>query len=84
MNSKVWFVVREKLVWKYCLDFNCNLWVTVSRGQVTPSRIDEESANKDYANLGFKLRNDSTVQCNDAIVPGKSWVRHIVQCRTIL
>lgn len=84
MNSKVWFVVRENLVREYCPDFNRNLWVTVSRGQVTPSRIDEESANKDYANLGFKLRNDSTVQCNDAIVPGKSWVRHIVQCRTIL
>lgn len=84
MNSKVRFVVRENLVWEYCPDFNRNLWVTVSRGQVTPSRIDEESANKDYANLGFKLRNDSTVQCNDAIVPGKSWVRHIVQCRTIL
>lgn len=84
MNSKVWFVVRENLVWEYCPDFNRNLWVTVSRGQVTPSRIDEESANKDYANLGFKLRNDSTVQCYDAIVPGKSWVRHIVQCRTIL
>ena len=84
MNSKVWSVVRENLVWEYCPDFNRNLWVTVSRGQVTPSRIDEESANKDYANLGFKLRNDSTVQCNDAIVPGKSWVRHIVQCRTIL
>ena len=84
MNSKVWFVVRENLVWEYCPDFNRNLCVTVSRGQVTPSRIDEESANKDYANLGFKLRNDSTVQCNDAIVPGKSWVRHIVQCRTIL
>jgi hypothetical protein len=84
MNSKVWFVVRENLVWKYCPDFNCNLWVTVSRGQVTSSRIDEESANKDYADLGFKLRNDSTIQCNDEIVPGESWVRHIVQCRTIL
>lgn len=84
MNSKVWFVVREKLVWEYCPDFNCSLWVTVSRGQVTPSRSDEEYANKDYADLGFKLRNDSTVQCNDEIVPRESWVRHIVQCRTIL
>lgn len=84
MNSKVWFVVQENLVWQYCHDLDCNLWVTVSRKQITPSRIDEESANKDYANLGFKLRNDSTVQCNDEIVPGESWVRHIVQCRTIL
>ena len=84
MNSKVWFVVRENLVWKYCLDFNCNLWVTVSRKQITPNRINEESANKDYENLVFKLRNVSTVQCNDAIVPEKSWVRHIVQCRAIL
>lgn len=84
MNSKVWFVVRENLVWQYFSEFNCSLWVTVSRKQITPSRINEESANKDYANLGFKLRNDSTVQCNDEIVPGGTWVRHIVQCRTIL
>lgn len=84
MNSKVWFVVRENLVWKYCPDFNCSLWVTVSKKRITPSRSDEEYANKDYADLGFKLRNDSTVQCNDAIVLGESWVRHIVQCRTIL
>ena len=84
MNSKVWCVVQENLVWQYCHDLDCNLWGTASRKQITPSRINEESANKDYANLGFKLRNDSTVQCYDAIVPGKSWVRHIVQCRTIL
>lgn len=84
MNGKLWFVVREKLVWEYCPDFNCSLWVAVSREQITPDRNDEEYANKDYSDLGFRLRNSGTVQCNDEIVPGKSWVRHIVQCRTIL
>lgn len=33
MNSKVWFVVWENLVWKYCPDFNCSLWVTVSKNK---------------------------------------------------
>lgn len=31
MNSKVWFVVQENLVWQYCHDLDCNLWITVSR-----------------------------------------------------
>ena len=35
MNSKVWFVVQENLVWQYCHDLDCNLWVTVSRKQIT-------------------------------------------------
>lgn len=83
MNRKEWFIIRENLIWQYCSEFNCYLWVTVSREQVTPSRGSKETANEDYAKLGFKLRNNSTVQCNDAIVPGKSWVRHIVQCKTL-
>lgn len=83
MNRKEWFVIRVKLIWQYSSEFNCSLWVTVSREQVTPSRGDKESANKDYADLGFKLRNNRVVQCNDAIIPEKSWIRHIVQCRTI-
>lgn len=33
MNSKVWVVVRENLVWQYFSEFNCSLWVTVSRNK---------------------------------------------------
>ena len=83
MNSVVWFVIREERVWQYCPEFKCNLWVTVSRKQITPNRKNKESANKDYTNLGFKLRNGCAVQCNDEILAEKSWIRHIVQCSTV-
>lgn len=83
MNRKEWFVIQENLIWQYSSELNCCLWVTVSREQVTPSRDCQESANKDYADLGFKLQLNKVVQCNDVITPGKSWVRHIIQCRTI-
>lgn len=83
MNIKAWFVVRENLVWQYVSEFNCNLWVTISREQITPSRRDEKLANNDFAKLGFEF-HPGKIQCNDNITPGKSWVRHIVQCRTLL
>lgn len=83
MNSKEWFVVRENLVWQYCHELNCKLWVSVSREQVTQGKSSQESANNDFEKLGFKLKPGMAAQCNDNITPEQSWVRHIVQCRKI-
>jgi hypothetical protein len=50
---------------------------------VTPMRETQEEADKDFAELGFTLEPNVIVQCHDEIEKEKSWVRYIVQCKTI-
>ena len=85
MEEKVYFVMREKRVWKYEADINMFCWVTISRKKVSTNRIEISEANKDFERLGFKTKSGPgvTVQCHDNIVPNKYWVRHIVQCETL-
>ena len=85
MEEKVYFVMREKRVWKYEADINMFSWVTISRKKVSTNRIEISEANKDFERLGFKTKSGPgvTVQCHDSIVPNKYWVRHIVQCETV-
>ena len=85
MEEKVYFVMREKRVWKYEADINMFSWVTISRKKVSTNRIEISEANKDFERLGFKTKSGPgvTVQCHDSIVPNKLWLRHIVQCETL-
>lgn len=80
--QKSWFVVKEINIWEFVPEFSQYLWVNKERKQITPSRDDEEKANEDFAKLGFKPKSNE-VNCYDDIRPGKTWVRHIVQCGTI-
>lgn len=85
MEEKVYFVMREKRVWKYEADINMFCWVTISRKKVSPNRLEISDANKDFERLGFAIKsgNGVIVQCHDNIVPNKLWLRHIVQCETL-
>lgn len=85
MEEKVYFVMREKRVWKYEADINMFCWVTISRKKVSQNRLEISDANKDFERLGFAIKSGPgvMVQCYDNIVPNKIWVRHIVQCRNI-
>ena len=81
MKEKVYFVMREELVWQYVEELNKHCWVTISHKKVSQNRLEIEEANKDFERLGFKTKSGPgvTVQCHDSIVPNKYWVRHIVQ-----
>ena len=46
-------------------------------------RETQEEADKDFAELGFAIKPNVIVQCHDEIEKEKSWVRYIVQCRTM-
>lgn len=85
MEERVYFVMREKRVWKYEADINMFCWVTISRKKVSPNRLEIEDANKDFERLGFTTKSGHgvIVQCHDNIVPNELWLRHIVQCTTI-
>ena len=85
MEEKVYFVMREKRVWKYEADINMFCWVTISRKKVSKNRREISEANKDFKMLGFGIKSGPgvTVQCHDNIVPNKLWLRHIVQCETL-
>ena len=85
MEEKVYFVMREKRVWKYEADINMFCWVTISRQKVSPNRREISEANKDFERLGFTTKSGPgvTVQFHDNIVPNKLWLRHIVQCETL-
>ena len=85
MEEKVYFVIREYLVWQYVEELNKHCWVTISHKKVSPNRREISEANKDFERLGFttKIGPGVLVQCHDNIVPNKFWVRHIVQCRNI-
>lgn len=85
MEEKVYFVMREKRVWKYEADINMFCWVTISRKKVSPNRLEIYDANKDFERLGFSIKSGPgvIVQCHDNIIPNKVWARHIVQCATI-
>ena len=85
MEEKVYFVMREKRVWKYEADINMFCWVTISRQKVSPNRREISESNKDFKRLGFEIKSGPgvIVQCHDSIVPNKYWVRHIVQCETV-
>ena len=85
MKEKVYFVMREKRVWKYEAELNKHCWVTISRKKVSTNRREIEDANKDFERLGFEIKSGPgvIVQCNDNIVPNKLWLRHIVQCETL-
>lgn len=85
MEEKVYFVMREKRVWKYEADINMFCWVTISRKKVSQNRRKISDANKDFERLGFTTKRGPgvTVQCHDNIVPNKLWLRHIVQCETL-
>ena len=84
MEEKVYFVMRENLVWKYVEELKKHCWVTISRTKVSTNRSEIEEANKDFTRLGFAIKSGPgvMVQCHDNIVPNKFWVRHIVQCST--
>ena len=81
MEEKVYFVMREKRVWKYEADINMFSWVTISRKKVSTNRIEISEANKDFERLCFTTKSGPgvIVQCHDNIVQNKYWVRHIVQ-----
>lgn len=85
MEEKVYFVMREKRVWKYEADINMFCWVTISRKKVSTNRLKIEDANKDFKRLCFEIKSGPgvIVQCHDNIIPNKLWLRHIVQCTTI-
>lgn len=85
MEERVYFVMREKRVWKYEEELNKHCWVTISRKKVSPNRRGIEEANKDFERLGFTTKSGPgvIVQYHDNIIPNKVWVRHIVQCATI-
>ena len=85
MEEKVYFVIREYLVWQYVEELNKHCWVTISRKKVSTNRREISEANKDFERLGFEIKSGPgvTVQCHDNIVPNKLWLRHIVQCRNI-
>ena len=85
MKEKVYFVMREKRVWKYEADIKMFCWVTISRKKVSKNRLEISDANKDFERLGFTTKRGPgiTVQCHDNIVPNKLWLRHIVQCETL-
>lgn len=85
MEEKVYFVMREKRVWKYEADINMFCWVTISHKKVSPNRRGIEEANKDFERLGFTTKSGPgvIVQCHDNIIPNKLWLRHIVQCETL-
>ena len=81
MEEKVYFVIREELVWQYVEEIKKHCWVTMSRKKVSPNRREIEEANKDFSRLGFTIKSGHgvLVQCHDNIVTNKYWVRHIVQ-----
>lgn len=85
MEEKVYYVIRENLVWKYEEELNNHCWLTISRKKVSPNRRGIEEANKDFERLGFEIKSGPgvIVQCHDNIIPNKVWVRHIVQCETL-
>ena len=85
MEEKVYFVMREKRVWKYEADINMFCWVTISRKKVSPNRREISDANNDFERLGFEIKSGTCVmvQCHDNIIPNKFWVRHIVQCKNL-
>ena len=85
MKEKVYFVMREKRVWKYDEELNKHCWVTISRKKVSSNRREISDANNDFERLGFEIKSGPgvIVQCHDNIVQNKYWVRYIVQCRNI-
>ena len=85
MEEKVYFVIRENLVWQYVEELNKHCWVTISRKKVSPNRRGIEEANKDFERLGFTTKRGPgvIVQCHDNIIPKKYWVRNIVQCTNL-
>ena len=85
MEEKVYYVIRENLVWQYVKELHKHCWVTISRKKVSPNRREISDANKDFERLGFSIKSGPgvIVQCHDNIVPNKFWVRYIVQCINI-
>lgn len=85
MEEKVYFVIRENLVWQYVEELKMHCWVTISRKKVSKNRREISDANKDFERLGFTTKSGPgvIVQCHDNIVQNKFWVRYIVQCRNI-
>lgn len=81
--KKKWFVQKEELIWKFVPEHNMYCWVSILNEIVTPMRETQEEADMDFAELGFAIKPNAIVQCQDEIRIGKSWVRHIVQSKTI-
>ena len=78
-----WFVKKEELIWKFVPEHNMYCWVSILNEIVTPMRETQEEADIDFAELGFAIKQNAIVQCHDEIEKEKSWVRHIVQSKTI-
>ena len=78
-----WFVQKEEWIWKFVPELNMYCWVSILNEIVTPMRETQEEADIDFAELGFSIKPNAIVQCNDEIEKEKHWVRHIVQCKTI-
>ena len=64
MEEKVYFVMREKRVWKYEADINMFCWVTISRKKVSQNRREISEANKDFERLGFTTKSGPALQCS--------------------
>lgn len=79
-----YFVKKQIKHWQYVKDLDCYCWVTIFDKKITPFRDSMESANMDFANLGYLINNGATVQCYDDITPEVVWVRYIVQKTNIL
>ena len=79
-----WCVFRTESRYEYDSELKMNVWREYSHEEVTPRRESQEEADKDFAELGFKLCPNAICQCNDDIKPEKYWVRHIVQHKTII
>lgn len=83
MKTNKWFVKKQVLEWQFVDKLDMFCWVTISDEIITPMRATEEEANNDFINLGFKIRDKVVIQRHDEIKLNKSWVRHIVQTKTI-
>lgn len=83
METNKWFVKKQVHEWQFVDELDMFCWVTISDEIITPMRATEEEANNDFINLGFKIKDKAVIQCHDEIKLNKSWVRHIVQTKTI-
>ena len=71
-------VFKQIRQWQYVEGLG-NCWVTIYNEKTSPLRQTQEEADKDFAELGFKISSSATVQCHDDITKEVIWVRYIVQ-----
>lgn len=81
--TRNWFVKKEEYVWEFVPEHNMYCWSKIHDEIVTPIRETQEEANKDFESFGFTLEPNHIVNCHDEIEEEKSWIRYIVQCKTM-